>query len=141
MARFTLMAILGAFCSYSSAQTGKLVVLITGVQVEKGGELSTGIFMRENFPKVGKQILGDETVITSSEMKIVFDNVPPGTYGVVSFQDIDKNKQLKSNLVGYPTEPIGFSRDARIKFGPPDFDDAMITIARDETLTISITLR
>ena len=135
------MAILGAFCSYSSAQTGKLVVLITGVQVEKGGELSTGIFMRENFPKVGKQILGDETVITSSEMKIVFDNVPPGTYGVVSFQDIDKNKQLKSNLVGYPTEPIGFSRDARIKFGPPDFDDAMITIARDETLTISITLR
>ena len=135
------MAILGAFCSYSSAQTGKLVVLITGVQVEKGGELSTRIFMRENFPKVGKQILGDETVITSSEMKIVFDNVPPGTYGVVSFQDIDKNKQLKSNLVGYPTEPIGFSRDARIKFGPPDFDDAMITIARDETLTISITLR
>jgi uncharacterized protein (DUF2141 family) len=141
MARFIIIFILTSYFGTSFAQTGKLIVVVKGVQPQKGGELSTGIFINENFPKVGKQLLGNETAVTSSEMKIVFDNVPPGTYGVVSFHDIDKNKQLKSNLVGYPTEPIGFSRDARIKFGPPDFDDARITIEKDQTLTVIIILR
>jgi uncharacterized protein (DUF2141 family) len=141
MARIIFMLFFSAFFGTSFAQTGKLIVVVKGILVQKRGELSTGIFIRDNFPKVGKQLLGNETAVTSSEMKIIFDNVPPGTYGVVSFQDIDKNKQLKSNLVGYPTEPIGFSRDAKIKFGPPDFDDARITIEKDQTLIIIITLR
>lgn len=74
-------------------------------------------------------------------MQIVFDKVPPGTYGVVSFQDINKDKQLASNFVGYPTEPIGFSRDAQIRFGPPDFDDAKISIEANKTVSIDIHLK
>ena len=74
-------------------------------------------------------------------MQIVFENVPVGTYAMVTFQDIDKNKKLKSNFVGFPKEPIGFSRDARIKLGPPDFNDAKIEVQQGKILTISIILR
>lgn len=141
MARIALVILLQLASISCYSQSGKLIVVVKGIQSQKGGELSTGIFVRDNFPKVGKQLFGNETIVTAAEMKIMFDKVTPGTYGVVSFQDIDKNKQLKSNFVGYPTEPIGFSRDANIKFGPPDFDDAKITIEADKTLTIVITLK
>lgn len=141
MAKFIYTLAFSLIVACSAAQTGKLIVVIKSIQVEKGGKLSTGVFLKENFPKVGKALFANETAVMGSEMKIVFDQVPAGTYGVVSFQDIDQNQQLKSNWVGYPTEPIGFSRDAKIKLGPPDFDDAKIQLEAGQTLTVIITLK
>jgi uncharacterized protein (DUF2141 family) len=59
----------------------------------------------------------------------------------VSFQDIDRDKKLKTNFIGFPTEPIGFSRGAKIKMGPPDFEDAKISIGQNEVATITIVLK
>jgi uncharacterized protein (DUF2141 family) len=123
------------------AQSGKVVLQIEGIQTQKGGEISAGIFTRENFPKVGKQLLGKEVKVTSSRMEIVFDHVPAGFYGLVAFQDIDQNKELKTNLVGYPKEPIGFSREAKINFGPPSFADAQLEVVSGKTLSVKITLK
>lgn len=136
---FSLLFIATGFHCY--AQTGKVILNVQGIQVSKGGEISAGIFKNENFPKVGKQFIGKEIAVSTEQMQIVFDNVPIGIYAMVAFQDIDKNKKLKSNFVGFPTEPIGFSRDARIKLGPPDFNDTKVEIQQGKTLTISIILR
>jgi Short-chain dehydrogenases of various substrate specificities len=106
------------------SQNGVVILQVEGIDLKKGGELSAGIFKEENFPKVGKQLLGTEVAVTGSKMEIRISNVPAGWYGVAVFQDIDKNKNLKTNFIGLPQEPIGFSNDARIKFGPPDFEDA-----------------
>lgn len=40
------------------AQTGTVVINVQQIQANKGGEISAGIFKRENFPKVGKQMIG-----------------------------------------------------------------------------------
>ena len=136
---FSLLFIAASFCSY--AQTGKVILNSQGIQVLKGGEISAGIFKQENFPKVGKQFIGREIKVSTELIQIVFENVPVGHYAMVAFQDIDKNKKLKSNFVGFPSEPIGFSRDAKINFGPPDFDDAKVEIQQGKTLTLTITLK
>lgn len=136
-----LIVLLFSFPLLVSAQTGLVQVIIKGIQTDKGGEISVGIFKKENFPKVGKQFIGKEIMVSANEMKIMFDNVPIGSYAIVAFQDIDKNKKLKSNFVGFPTEPIGFSKDAKIKFGPPDFEDAKVTIESNKTLSLIITLK
>ena len=122
------------------AQTGTIILNVTQIQTDKGGEISAGIFVRENFPKVGKQLVGQEKSVTGKSMQLIFENVPLGEYGVVAFQDIDKNKDLKTNFVGLPKEPIGFSNDAKIKFGPPDFDDAKVKVEAGKTLTLTIIL-
>ncbi|MBO0932880.1 DUF2141 domain-containing protein [Fibrella aquatilis] len=122
------------------AQTGTVVVIIEGVQPTKGGELTVGIFRKDNFPKVGKQFVGTEKPATTARIQVLFADVPVGDYGVVAFQDIDKNKLLKSNFLGFPTEPIGFSRGAKIKFGPPAFEDAKVTVEANKTLTVNIVL-
>ena len=136
---FSLLFMAASFCSY--AQTGKVILNIQGIQISKGGEISAGIFKQENFPKVGKQFIGKEIKVFTEQMQIVFENVPVGNYAMVAFQDIDKNKKLKSNFVGFPTEPIGFSRDAKINFGPPNFYDAKVEIQQGKTLTLTITLK
>jgi uncharacterized protein (DUF2141 family) len=55
-------------------------------------------------------------------------NVPPGTYAVEAYQDENDNHRLDRNLLGLPTEGIGFSNDARFNFGPPSFSDAQIAL-------------
>lgn len=122
-------------------QTGTVVLQVKGILSAKGGEISAGLFGKENFAKVGKQLIGMEKAVTGQEMQLTFANVPAGSYGVVVFQDIDKNKDLKTNFVGFPTEPIGFSNDAKIKFGPPAFEDARITVEAGKTTTLTIILR
>ena len=111
------------------------------IQADKGGEISAGIFKKENFPKMGKEMIGTERPVIGSSMQIVFEKVPAGEYGLVAFQDIDKNKDLKTNFVGFPKEPIGFSNDAKIKLGPPDFEDAKVKVEAGKTLTLTITLK
>lgn len=123
------------------AQTGTVILEVSGIKVAKGGELSAGIFRKENFAKVGKQFIGTVKKVEAAKMQIVFKNVPVGNYGMVVFQDIDQNKDLKTNFVGFPTEPIGFSNDARIRFGPPSFEDAKVQVEKDKTLTLPIILR
>ncbi|MFN7259392.1 MAG: DUF2141 domain-containing protein, partial [Cyclobacteriaceae bacterium] len=104
------------------AQTGTVVINVQQIQADKGGEISAGIFKKENFPKMGKEMIGTERPVIGSSMQIVFEKVPAGEYGLVAFQDIDKNNDLKTKFVGCPKEPSGFSNDAHIKLGPPDFD-------------------
>lgn len=57
MTRLIMLSLLFFSVLKSSAQTGKLIVVVKGIQMAKGGELSTGVFIKENFPKVGKQVL------------------------------------------------------------------------------------
>jgi len=63
----------------------------------------------------------------------------PGIYGIKLFHDVNGNGKLDTNLVGIPTEPIGFSNDAPVHFGPPQFADAAFEVSADraeQTITL-----
>jgi uncharacterized protein (DUF2141 family) len=136
----TFVLLIGATCCL--AQTGTVVLVVEGIKQKKGGELSAGIFAEKSFPKVGKQLLGKEVKIEgASTMTMIMNDVPIGQYGVAVFQDIDKNKDLKTNFIGLPQEPIGFSNDARINFGPPSFEDAKFTVEANKEIKLRIILR
>jgi uncharacterized protein (DUF2141 family) len=54
--------------------------------------------------------------------------LPPGTYAVRAFQDVDENGKLNTNPFGLPVEPYGFSHDAQPNMGPPTFDAAAFEV-------------
>lgn len=56
-------------------------------------------------------------------------DVPPGTWAAQAFHDEDRDGRIGTNLLGIPTEGIGFSNDVRFRFGPPDFQDAAFRLA------------
>ena len=59
------------------------------------------------------------------------------------FQDVDMDGDLPHQfMVGiYRREPIGFSNDVRIRFGPPAFSDAAFNVVNGDTVRMRIILR
>lgn len=135
-----ILAVLLLMSFTSSKPTGTVLFKVTGVDTQLGGNLSAGIFTKENFPKVGKQFLGKDVRVTKTQMEIKLIDVPIGKYGAVVFQDENMNKKLETNFIGYPTEPIGFANGAEINFGPPSFEDASIKVEAGKTTIVNIEL-
>lgn len=54
--------------------------------------------------------------------------LPPGTYAVRAFQDVDGDGKMGTNPFGLPVEPYGFSKDAQPNMGPPSFDAAAFEV-------------
>lgn len=80
-------------------------------------DLNSGRAMRSLEAKADGQVL----VLT-------FTGLTPGNYALAAFADSNGNGRLDRNVLGMPTEPFGFSRDARALFGPPDFEQAQIEV-------------
>lgn len=58
---------------------------------------------------------------------VTLPGVPPGDYAAQGFHDENSNKDIDRGLFGIPKEGIAFSRDAKIRFGPPKWADAVLT--------------
>ena len=55
-------------------------------------------------------------------------------YTAAIFHDVNNNGKLDKNLLGVPTEPYGFSNNARSKWGPPKYDTAKFQLNQDQLL-------
>jgi uncharacterized protein (DUF2141 family) len=66
--------------------------------------------------------------------------VPPGTYAAEAYHDENDNRKLDLSFFGLPEEGMGFSRDARMMFGPPRFDAASFVVT-EPAAAISFALR
>jgi uncharacterized protein (DUF2141 family) len=62
-----------------------------------------------------------------SSEKFEFDNVAPGRYAVLAFQDLNKSGKLDRSNLGIPLEPFAFSNDAG-NHQRPTFEAAALTI-------------
>ena len=68
---------------------------------------------------------------------VVVEDVPPGTWAVQVFHDEDGDGELDRR--GFrPSEGMGFSRDARMRFGPPRFRDAAFALDGDATVRLTM---
>lgn len=141
MKRLHFTFILLCVCLMSHAQNATIILNVVGINKAQGGELSAGIFTKANFPVIGKEVREIKAKVTDSVMQIVFKDIPPGEYGMAVYQDLDNDKKLKTNMIGMPKEPIGFSNDARIVMGPPSFKQAGVKVEANKTIMLKIILR
>lgn len=124
------------------SQVGSLIVNLSGLKTENGGgEVSLYIYTKKNMHKVGKELRKITKEVTGSQIQVVIDSIPAGSYGVTCWQDIDKDKKLKTNRIGFPKEPIGLSNNPKVRLGPPSFRRAKITIEANKALTTNIILK
>jgi uncharacterized protein (DUF2141 family) len=59
---------------------------------------------------------------------ITIGRVEPGRYTVIVIQDLNDNARLDRNFLGLPTEPYGFSNNAKGMFSAPSFEAAAVTL-------------
>ncbi len=125
-----------------AAHAADLTIIVNNVQ-QDAGQVMLGLFnSAEGFPKTISQgtLVQAKERSTTGQVSLVFKGLAPGQYAATAFHDLDSNGKLNVNFMGLPTEPYGFSNNARGKFGPPAFTDAAITLG-EQDLTIEVTLK
>ncbi len=122
------------------AQTGQVEITVTGINVKKGGIVKVGLYEKNGFPAIGKEIMGKDIKVTGSEVTVTLKDIPAGTYAIAIIQDKNSDGEHNTNLFGSPTEPYGFSNNVYGRFGPPDFEDVSFNVENDKTVSKTINL-
>ena len=109
----------------TAASAATVEVRISGVANAKG-KVSAAVCDKARFLK--QCVYSASAPAQAGSTTVIVKDVPPGTWAVLAYHDENNNGELDRNLIGMPKEPYGFSRDARNKFGPPRFEDAVIEV-------------
>ena len=120
----------------AGASAGTVEVRVTGVSAK--GSVAVAVCDKERFLK--QCAYSGSAPAQVGETTVVVKGVPPGKWAVLAYQDENGNGELDRNFIGMPKEPYGFSRDARGKFGPPDFEQAAIEVGEAQA-TANVQLR
>ncbi|MET0982590.1 MAG: DUF2141 domain-containing protein [Telluria sp.] len=134
LSRPALSAILGCalLLPATAAWSATVEVRVSGALGAKG-TVNVAVCDRERFLK--QCAYSGSAPAQAGETTVVIKGVPSGTWAVLAYQDENSNGELDRNLIGIPKEPYGFSRDARSKFGPPRFEDAVIELGDAPAVT------
>ncbi len=116
-----------------------VILDITGIQQESGA-LKIAVFAEgDGFPNHERADHLQSIEVGQIDGPIRLESLLPGNYAIAVYQDVDDNGKLNRAAVGYPTEPYGFSNNARATFGPPPYSNAKFRAAvGDQTLAIEI---
>lgn len=96
------------------------------------GYIAVGIYNTDaTFLKKGKTFAGTFEPTQVGKTKITIPDLPKGTYAVSIFHDKNGNKELDTNFIGIPKEPVAFYKGKMKTFGPPDFEECAFTIDSD----------
>jgi uncharacterized protein (DUF2141 family) len=127
----------------SKSHAADLIVIVSNVQQDVGA-IQVGLFFNNpvDFPKSITQGITAPAKERDAQgrVRLVFSALPPGEYAATAYHDINGDNKLNTNLMKLPTEPYGFSNNARGSFGPPTFKDAAITIG-EVTVTIEFQIK
>lgn len=98
-----------------------LTLFFSGI-LQPQGNLYVAVYNRESAFLDTRQVCAQRIVpITAASLSISLSDLPPGTYAISCFQDVNGNGKLDTNWAGIPQEPFGFSNNVRPQFGPPDW--------------------
>ncbi len=125
---------------FSSTGTCAITVEID-TQGRRQGKVMLALFReQDNFPEQDAAFKG---VIESAEQEPIrhtFSGLPPGTYAIAAYHDLNGNGKLDRNFFGVPTEPYAFSNNPSVKWSTPDFEDAALQASAGEQ-HVKLTLR
>jgi uncharacterized protein (DUF2141 family) len=137
ISRLLLIAALGLRFA-SSATAGPTVnVTVTGIKAKQGFVM---IALHDEKAWSGAPVTRAKVPVQSETVTLTLAAPAPGRYGIKLFHDVDGDGKMATNIVGFPTEPFGFSNDAPIRFGPPAFADAGFNVGPNGA-TQTITLK
>ena len=103
------------------------------------GSLYLGLYNKKvGFLKENAAFANGKIKVTGSKVSYTFKNIPVGEYAVAVYQDVNNNGKCDRNLIGYPTEGFGFSKNFRPKLSAPTFDEVKITVRQSTKTSIAL---
>ncbi len=128
-----------ALSGMSPPPQGDISVSITNMRSSEGVVRACITKNRRTFPNCRKDPDAMRRVVDASEsVTLTFTDVEAGAYAIALLHDENDNGKADRALGMMPKEGFGFSRDARVRMGPPKFDDAVFDFDGTEA---SLTIR
>lgn len=126
--RFIFAALFCSVALAGASLAASLTVRVGNID-PKGGLLHVALYNAAIWDDDNADPLMDRIVpAVAPETVVTFTKVPPGVYGVKSYQDVNRNDKFDQGLFGIPLERYGFSRDAHPRLSQPAFSRTQFTI-------------
>jgi uncharacterized protein (DUF2141 family) len=129
------LLLLTAHLPAADADDGATLTLrVEGFPSTEGRLLVVLFDQPDGFPNVpDKAARKARVAITTPVTTVRFEGLPAGRYAVFAFHDENGNDDLDVRWgIPIPKEPFGASRGAKIRFGPPKFDEAAFVVGSDD---------
>lgn len=115
-----------ALSSPATAQTADVSVTLTGVEA-RGGHMVATLSTRDTFMVAHGEYTARAEVTGTGDVRLVFADVPPGTYALMVMHDANDN--MIFDMDGYmPSEGFAFSSGGAPIMGAPSFDQLKFTV-------------
>ena len=120
--------------------TQTVAIHVSGL-TNKSSNLYVAVFdSADGFPKPEHSRTTTTIPVDAESVEFSLSLPDSSTTGIAIFQDLNGDGKLTKNGFGLPTEPYGFSNNARSTFGPPSFSQAAFNVD-EKTSPIEITVR
>ncbi|MEW6659923.1 MAG: DUF2141 domain-containing protein [Thermodesulfobacteriota bacterium] len=129
--------ILAITLTVGSAQAATLTVAVSNADSGQGC-LAVALYnleTRQDFGSGRGYYQGQKADIANGNAKVIFSNIPEGTYAVAAFHDLDCSGDLKKNFWGIPQAMYGFSNNYGKR---PDFHRASFPVSGDTEIAIRL---
>lgn len=118
------------------AQAETLSVQLRNIR-SAGGEIQLDLYTLDR-KRAGKK----RVVARPGTMRVDFEGLAPGAYGVYVYHDENGNRKLDTGgLLGLPIEGYAFSNDAPVRFGPPSIDALKVVLPKGGTAVTIATMK
>lgn len=119
----------------------KVTVTVSDIRSTKGVVRACMTTDPAKFPRC-RGVPGAHSAVVPAKgtVTLTFTGVQPGNYAIALLHDENENGKADRAMGMMPKEGFGFSRDAKVRMGPPKFGDAVFTVD-SEPVTQSIKMR
>ena len=117
----------------------KLHITIHDIEVERGGEMSVYLFLEKGFPIKHEQAIKHYRFEVSNTTQELLIEAPDQPFALKAHHDEDRSGTVTKNWTGIiPAEGFGFSSGARMRFGPPSFKQAAMTLPNNQATILNM---
>jgi len=93
---------------------------------------------KDEFLNENKALAHGKVKVSGDKVNYTFRDLPLGDYAVAVYQDENSNGKCDRNMIGYPTEGFGFSRNYKPRLSAPGFDEVKIAVNKLTKTTIAL---
>jgi uncharacterized protein (DUF2141 family) len=128
-----LTGIATSFALQGTVDSATLTVRLIGLEHDRGTAM-VALTTERGFLEEKGAVQAQSVAVRDGRAECVFSKVPYGRYAVQAYHDENNNRRLDTGMFGIPSEPYGFSNNARGSFGPPKYSEAEFPVTKSTEL-------
>ena len=135
--QFLIIAVIFA-CNVVFSQNHEARVKITDIKNNSGNILYAVYNNAKTFNDEENFVLSGSFSAQKGTITFTLKNLPAGEYAISVLHDENNNKKLDTNILGIPKEGFGFSKNPRVTFSEPGFDETKFMLNKNKDITINM---